>query len=63
MKTEKKKEDRAGEDQKSAQGAAAGKGRPEREQQSNEGRRRKCILGNQLVLSITLYKALRMEVS
>lgn len=42
MKTEKKKEDRAGEDQKSAQGAAAGKGRPEREQQSNEGRRRKC---------------------
>lgn len=41
MKTEKKKEDRAGEDQKSAQGAAAGKGRPEREQQSNEGRRRK----------------------
>lgn len=51
MKTEKKKEDRAGEDQESVQGAAAGEkgqarlkgnARTEREQQSNEGKRRKC---------------------
>lgn len=47
MKTEKKKEDRAGEDQESVQGAAAGEkgqarlkgnARTEREQQSNEGK-------------------------